>query len=225
VRTLSEESLRWRAPETEALDGLFQDQLKEFIEGWNMNSDREKIFDQAAKKRAELNRKLVPAIRFNTESEGRRNEMLEHLGLLPGPDRRLDVHSIRPCRRIGPNGEFLRELIVELVQTVDVTLPPPDEDDDENDQKKLRTLRQRAANNHELPEGSFKFRGGSTLLVDMATGKVRYCITKDAASQTRRRRQADYINGESGLSLSAMYFGKGTDEPFAMLHRNGEVAP
>lgn len=225
VRTLSEESLRWRAPETDALDGLFEDQLKRILENWDMNANREEIFNQTAAKRAELNRVLRPAIGFNTANEERRNEMLEHLGLLPGRDRRLEVHSIRPCRRIGPNGEFLRELVVELVQTVDVKLPPPDGDGGDGEPKKLPTLKQRAANDREQPEGSFKFRGGSTLLVNMTTGKVRYCIIKDTASQTRRRRQADYISGAGGSSLSAMYFGQDFDEPFAMLHRNGEVAP
>jgi hypothetical protein len=64
-------------------------------------------------------------------------------------------------------------------------------------------------------------RGGCTLLVDAATGKVRYSIKKKL-DETRTERQRSYFLAEGNESLAATYFGGANsthDEPFAMLHR------
>jgi hypothetical protein len=70
-------------------------------------------------------------------------------------------------------------------------------------------------------EEGFRFRGGCTLLVDAATGKVRYSIKKPL-DEARKERQRRYLLEQANESLTATYFGpliaEGR-EPFAMLHR------
>jgi hypothetical protein len=69
----------------------------------------------------------------------------------------------------------------------------------------------------------FKFRGGCTLLVDMETSQVRYCIFKDITNKNRLARQRQFLMGETTTSLRATYFGDlvrdSRGEPFALLHR------
>jgi hypothetical protein len=81
-------------------------------------------------------------------------------------------------------------------------------------------------------EPDFIFRGGCTLLVDLETARVRYCIYKDISSQNRIERMRKYLQNGSGPSLQATYLGgpgkgfsyfNGEDgsrlEPIASLHR------
>jgi hypothetical protein len=81
-------------------------------------------------------------------------------------------------------------------------------------------------------EPDFFFRGGCTLLVDLETARVRYCIYKDISSQNRIDRMRNYLQSGSSPSLQATYLGdpgkgisplKGAQgskfEPIASLHR------
>jgi hypothetical protein len=66
----------------------------------------------------------------------------------------------------------------------------------------------------------FNFRGGATLIVDLRTGVVRYCIVKDIASEERLSAQREFLFGAKSESLGATYFGASSRaEPFAFLHR------
>jgi hypothetical protein len=73
-------------------------------------------------------------------------------------------------------------------------------------------------------EPDFYFRGGCTLLVDLDSGHVRYCIAKNINSAQRLERQRRYMSGESDHSLQAVYFRRAAldsdREPFALLHRS-----
>jgi hypothetical protein len=72
-------------------------------------------------------------------------------------------------------------------------------------------------------EPDFTYRGGCTLLIDVATNKIRLCIAKNILSDNRLNRQRRYLAGEATPSLRVTYFGvprRGSArEPFAMLHR------
>lgn len=123
----------------------------------------------------------------------------------------FEVHSVRPTRRVGPDGQFLADVVIEVtqrrpgyfdadvqtrVENGQITPPPPD----------------------------FWFRGGATLIVDLDTGTVRYSVAKNIWSDKRLARQRDYLGGHTDNSLRAMYFGRlkqDTREPFAFLHRMG----
>jgi hypothetical protein len=115
------------------------------------------------------------------------------------PKLKLEVHSIRPSVRTDWAGRPSLQWIVELTQRAPQCIDP--------------------ARSPEPPD--FYARGGCTLLVDAATGKVRYTIRKPL-DESRVERQRRYILEQSGTSLAATYFGgagREDAEPFAMLHR------
>lgn len=221
VRSLGEASLLWHKPDDE-LDGMgqmliqlaFDDGqkkstaaqiLQDLAQQHNMRTDRETIYNLARKGRSQLHRKLqqLPV------TDHARIEKL--LGITLADDRKFEVHSLRPCRRVGPDGDVRTDLVIEITQSVrlndhldEVPRLPPDAD----------PIDVALAN-----QNSFLFRGGATLLIDAETGEVRYNIIKNISSQKRRERQLEYRNGQSGLLR--LYFGDRAEdtEPFAMLHR------
>jgi hypothetical protein len=73
--------------------------------------------------------------------------------LIPGIDlyRRFSIGNLRPARRVGPQGEFRSEMVVEVVQT-----------------RVERGGR----------KGALPLRGGATLVVDLLRWDVRYVIYK-----------------------------------------------
>lgn len=126
----------------------------------------------------------------------------------------LEVHSVRPARRIGPDGQQQLDIIIELMQSRTGYFDP--EEQEEAD---------RSGNDFEPSDEQerFTFRGGCTLVVDAQSGKVRYAIRKDIASSSRLARQRGFLKGESTNSLAATYFSSlhesGDREPFAVAHR------
>ena len=65
-----------------------------------------------------------------------------------------------------------------------------------------------------------RFRGGCTLLVDLATAEVRYMVRKKIQSPGRLASQLDF-RANAARGLRANYFAgeNGLREPFAMMHR------
>jgi hypothetical protein len=193
LRTLSVDSLRWQPPER-----LFRNVpeahkllgVAKQIGDWDISKNREHIFEQAGKWRDELTRRLR---RILTPESAR------ELGLELRPRRRgatrPTVTAVRPARRIGPDGQTLTDVVIEVTQ-----------------QRPERLSRQ--------PTRPFVFRGGCTLVVDLRSGEVRYCIRKDFLSQGRLARQREFLVGGSSPSRQAVYFaGLGEEEePFAFLH-------
>jgi hypothetical protein len=121
---------------------------------------------------------------------------------------KIEVHSIRPSIRTDVEGQRHFQWNIELTQRVPQYLDPPDERDPN------------------APPDYF-FRGGSTLIVDALSGKVRYSIRKPM-SEERKARQRHYFLEEASQDLAATYFGRiasEDDEPFAMLHRFGDGEP
>ncbi|MDB5296196.1 MAG: hypothetical protein JWO31_2179 [Phycisphaerales bacterium] len=132
---------------------------------------------------------------------------------------KVEVHAVRPARRVGPDGQQVTDLIVEITQRrrgyLDLALQRRADAGDESTQP---------------AEPDFWFRGGCALLVDLVTRRARFCITKSILSENRLQRQRRHLSpsdedeaeGGGGRALRAMYFGAGggrTNEPFAMLHR------
>ncbi len=69
-------------------------------------------------------------------------------------------------------------------------------------------------------QADYQFRGGTTLIVDVESGRILYSIKKRIDDQQRRRQQRKYRAEAATQSLYATYFGRGdTQEPFAALHR------
>ena len=150
------------------------------------------------------------------------------------------VFKVRPARRVGPDGQFVTELVIEIVQR------RPGYFDDQKQQQADRDWREgkygkrpvsdsskrqgheqaapreEAQPQPEMEPPDFWFRGGCTLLVNVETGKIRYCIRKSVLSNDRLNRQREFLGDPPTTSLRATYFGdcESGREPFAMLHRD-----
>jgi hypothetical protein len=248
VSSLSEEGLRWRGPEpgspltdlTRIGQGqaVFTDRYKEVLERllpalerWQPGGARADVFHRILEAQRELHSLLAS---MQAQVPGGQP-------LLPGLDlrrgARFSVGNLRPSRRLGSRGQFLADMVVEVVQTY---RPPRD-----------------------APRGALPFRGGATLIVDLKTWQVRYIIYKrlyarlpdepgGAGLPTPRHNSqlrfgAEQRRGMAGAaqaiwqgeaatdlaaSLAATYAGREDgdaderrsrqDEPFALLHRTAE---
>lgn len=128
-----------------------------------------------------------------------------------------EVHSFRVAHRSAPNGSMHTDLVVEITQRRRGYLQEDKQNRVDSGQNVLSSKE----------HGDFTFRGGCTLLIDPATGRIRYAISKHILSEHRLRRQQKFFSGyrSDGHSLRATYFGDETpgtfmSEPFAVLHRS-----
>ena len=230
IRNLSVESLTWYAPteeEQNEFSKVFPDRaaLRALAPDWEIESDREKLFFEAMDSRERLHDVLMSSSASGAAKAARLTLNVGKDSLYRDKDNipTLEIHSVRPARRIGPNGRTMTELVVEITQRrrgyFDVGIQ-------EKVDKGLI----------DPPEPDFTLRGGCTLLVDPATARVRYCIYKDVSSANRLNRMRDFLEaGSGGGSLRMTYFGDplreyfrhvtGQEagsgiEPFAFLHRH-----
>jgi hypothetical protein len=63
----------------------------------------------------------------------------------------------------------------------------------------------------------YEFRGGCTLVIDLATFDIKYALVKNIASGERLKRQLDFALNNSGEEANAALLMQGS-EPFAALH-------
>ena len=104
----------------------------------------------------------------------------------------LQIHSVRPARRINSRGQQLTDLVVEAIQRFIITDP----------QTGVQTTH----------------RGGCTLLIDMQEERIRYAVRKRVGSPTRIAAEQSFMG--MAADGSQAYFDSGMErEPFAMLHR------
>ncbi|HEV7517920.1 MAG TPA: S8 family serine peptidase [Thermoanaerobaculia bacterium] len=202
VRTLSAESLRWQEPTLEfaGLKAL----LGRLDLGWKLTADRRHAFDTSRQNCIAVHEWLLSGDVGPDEER--------QMGLALGPDApaaigrgkwggqdrpRVEVHSVRPARRVGPDGQQMTDLVIEITQK---RVEPLDRED--------------------AGLGALTFRGGATLLVDLETARVRYCVAKSITSEERLAQQRRFQGFPTAQSLHATYFGEsGGGEPFAALHR------
>ncbi|HBG47794.1 MAG TPA: hypothetical protein DDW94_12520 [Deltaproteobacteria bacterium] len=203
VRTLSEESLIWEGSNlTSNIENpqiILGSDVKLQMQNWNLSGLRQDIYHKLKEAREEAHT-IIERTRHYKER------------LIKGLDfeRKFEVHSIRPVRRSGPDGQLLLDMVVEITQRTPGFLDLP-----------LGQC-QKDLQSNQGPD--FWFRGGCTLIVDLETGKLRYCIYKDINSERRYDRQRAFVDGMSAApSLSETYFGitgyRERDEVFAFVHR------
>jgi hypothetical protein len=103
----------------------------------------------------------------------------------------IEVHSVRPARRVRLDGTIHSDLVVEITQAWHAAKP------------------QQAV-----------FRGGCTLLVDLDTRDIRYLIRKRLLHKGRIEAQLQYAAKAAASGLRAAYFDRPArhGEPFAVLH-------
>jgi hypothetical protein len=200
VRTMSVESLRWQEPRQQPA-GL-ADALGRLTLEWDLFTNRRLSWESARANAIELHSWLT--VKGNI-SPGMADEM--GISLEFGDDGKcistIEVHSVRPARRTAPDGSFITDLVVVITQKRPEPVDPADKS-----------------------AGTFNFRGGCTLLIDLRKKRIRYIVSRNINSSTsasamkRLQHQREYEQQKNN-SLQALYFNEARNgaEPFAMLHR------
>lgn len=122
----------------------------------------------------------------------------------------VEVHSVRTTRRSGPDGQDVRQLVIEVTQRRRGFFDPDTQRDEEAYQ--------------ESPQApDFTFRGGVTLIFDMFTRELRYAVRKRITDDRRLAAQRDFLLTRAVGRLGMAYAGAASaaKEPFAMVHRGG----
>ncbi|HWL41084.1 MAG TPA: hypothetical protein VNO75_12695 [Gemmatimonadaceae bacterium] len=198
VRALSAENLRWRDPENDEYRPSEKltsmlTMLREQASIQLYESSREKLFHQERATRLVIHDRLQD--HFRDEPEGEQDA--KFLGL--DPKSSFQVHSVHFAARPAPSGVVI-QLIAQLLQERTIRL---DEKDPES--------------------GETRFEGGSTIIANLNTPAITYCIRKPVTSVTRRQRQQSFNLASSQAGLRATYFpvsdASEIREPFALLHR------
>jgi len=141
---------------------------------------------------------------LKNEPEGQADA--QFLGL--NPNAPFEVHSARFASRASPDGDVARQLLVGLLQETTQPVDPKD------------------------PKGpKMKFEGGCTIIADLRTLRLRYCIRKSLESPSRIASQQEFAMREFD-GPRATYLGvralspdvpgaaeSFAREPFAMIHR------
>ena len=163
VKNLSVKSLVWEPPPL-ALRNIDK-VMKKIQLHWDLKADRETAHKTSLDNAREMHTWLCDPAQVSDQE-------FEALGFLrkigptiedgiSGSLHNIEVHSVRPARRIGPDGQTTSHLVVEITQSF-----WPDDT--------------------ELPH----YRGGCTLLIDLENNEVSYFIRKklDVAG-TRKQQQ------------------------------------
>ncbi|MDX8496938.1 S8 family serine peptidase [Mesorhizobium sp. VK4C] len=211
VRTISEETLAWSAPEDPSppwLKGL----LSKIDLGWNQKLKRSEIFALNDKNRYALWKAMHKAFASDPD-------LYKQFGLLPDLPRynddgtvmhqpkkgetTFDIYSVRPTRRVEPDGSFRVEVVAVIQQRLPIAFDGTP-----------------APQGVNKGDGFFWFRGGATIIIDPREGfeEIRYAIIKNTGSADRQKRQAETVTANYLSPLRALYFGGEVSEPFAMLH-------
>jgi hypothetical protein len=111
---------------------------------------------------------------------------------------RFEVHELRRSMRVGLDGKPRPQVIVALTQYRELTI-----------------------------DGSTDphvFRGGCTLVVDLATEQIQYAIFKRLNSESREKSTVAFLTEALQDPLRALLLAPNQKEPFAGLHLLAEIA-
>ena len=113
------------------------------------------------------------------------------------PSATFEVHALRRSNRIGPDGNYTPQVVVVLTQSRSIEIEGIAE-----------------------PQ---MFRGGSTIIVDLATPRVEYAIIKNIGRATREQRANDYLKAALQDPVQALLLAPTQQERFAALHALAEL--
>ncbi|MBH8609965.1 S8 family serine peptidase [Pseudomonas mohnii] len=199
LRSYSVDTLRWEPP-LAPLSTLHK-LLPKLSLQWTLQTNRESAWNTSRDNAWEFHRWLMNQ-KHVSDSE------LEALGLYrhANPNyqlqigdrtvvcdmRRIEVHSVRPLRRVGPDGQLLSQMVVELTQSL-----------------------------HAKDGSGNIFRGGVTLVIDLTSRQVTYVVRKRINQPARLAHQQQFQE-ERAQSMQDKYRGLQamTSEPFALVHRS-----
>jgi hypothetical protein len=206
VRNLSEDTLLWPQPwlsdQSSALP--LPSSIFNLDRDWALSGNREHVYNAIQQAKAELN-KWFKNHAYDLQKEFGQKDFSRIFGLdLTQSDAGFEVQSLRPSRRLGPEGDWRIYWVIEIIQSKPAFFDP----------------------NAQIPvdakpdDGDFIFRGGCTLLVD-SDRQIRYYVVKYINDPERLERQRQFLTeGPAASSLQALYFNdENHNEPFAFLHQ------
>ncbi len=192
--TLSVDTLRWQGVSLAIPSAQYRiilRQLKQYADKCFYISDRQELFIETRKQRIKLHTALENILKGTPAFAAK-------LGLDPTLDPfKFEVHQLRRSMRVGPDGQYMPQIIVALTQSRPIEI-----------------------------DGSVEpqtFRGGSTLVVDLSKAVVQYAIVKRIDSETRRERTVAFLNDSLRDPLRALLLAPNRQEPFAALHSLADV--
>jgi hypothetical protein len=226
VNVLDETALLWRPPQSYERDVLRGILSKLHFSDWTLRADRRTAFLQMDQGARELRSWLYANARESRDQQTQLGLMIlgSHHHSIPrnaSGRPKFDVHSIRPCSRIGPDGQQRVDLVAEVVQRragyfdasvqdhVDSATKPWLFAAQDQDPKKPR---------ENAPKPDFWFRGGCSLIIDPESGDIRYCVAKSILDDHRMAIQREFERTGAIPSTAATYFGTHDRNPFALLH-------
>ena len=194
VPNLSIETLVWDQP-TLLVRADIRDVMDKLVLDWDTQTERHKAY-QTSKHNAYIfwqwlvdpaRKDVFRALGFRKASKG------VTIAGVTGELRPVEVHSVRPARRSGPEGGRY-EVFIELTQAF-----WPDDDP------------------------GARFRGGCTVVVDFAPKRIRYIVRKRLEGPDgveKQRTQLGLAMTANAASRRGNYYGTGarSSEPFALLH-------
>jgi pimeloyl-ACP methyl ester carboxylesterase len=213
-KTLVPDDLRWQGP-SEIVSGTLIEWLQANSVGdWTLGADRAEIFHQSERLARSLHRwirKFAPdqpsayhrEFGLDLSREGNNKSIGRDARGVP----KFEVHSVRPCRRVSPDGQVRRTVVIEIVQRRKAFF-------DESIQAQVDA----GAIAFKSAREDFYFRGGCTLIVDGETGQVRYLIRKSITNQDRLRAEREFRGGTGPNALAANYFQFRLGDEFRLMH-------
>lgn len=165
VPSLAPESLAWEPPPTHMLSGLSRI-MERMAKRWSRNGDRQSAWKASKDNAKDFHRWLLDPKKVSDDefaqlglvrTRERKQDWPLH-GLI-GELGRIEIHSVRPARRVTLGGTVLQDIVIEITQTW------------------------RCANSH------LEVRGGCTLLIDRQTCQIRYLIRKRLDNKQRMQQQ------------------------------------
>ena len=204
-RTLSVDTLRWtggvdlskfngeeRKAITDRYSSIIED-MREYAKEVLYIEDRETLFKRTRDRRAQLNGKLKAA--FKAVPVFARQLGLEFGDDFDDAEDSFEVHSLRSSMRVTTDGRYIPQAVVVLTQS-----------------KKIPDV---VSAGGRLP----KFRGGSTLVVDLTTADaVKYRIIKNIESGSRQKSTAAFVQSAMADPLRALLVAPAGNEHFLALH-------
>jgi subtilisin family serine protease len=210
IRRLAEDSLLWEPPPMDAaLANEFSKVLPLLDQSWGLATDRAKAF-QLSRRNAgvlknwlvdpnEPGRKLLRQI-LGFEEPAKQWKNLVGDQTYSGEIRPIEVHSVRVCRRAGPDGSTKSTLVIEITQTFRAD---PDQT---------------------------RYRGGCTLLFDLNTSRLDYVVRKRLLSPWSFKNQGgvQLTAMKAAADEGQVYYPPmdplGRSKTFALMHRHGRQA-
>lgn len=187
VRNLSTESVCWDSPE---LDLPIAECLRQMSLTWDLHANRRRAYDTSKRNAIIMNKWLKTIKEEESSSLGFYRTPTLTVGEQVGTLSPFEVHSVRPVRRVGPDGQQQLDLVVEITQSW-------------------------------MPEGTDRYRGGSTVIIDLEQNRIKYVVRKRVGHEQRISNQQGFRMALADSSLRSNYYDDITHgrEPFAMLHR------